>query len=631
MSIANRLPAYLGQLPWVIPNTPSESTLVRITDRTRPRFTDVSDAWFAIRQTDIHLVSPNGGEKYNLNEPVTVSWTATNTNYVNVYYSTDNGSTWTQVASQVVAQLGSYTFTPVAIPTKLGRVRVVNAERSNQSDMSDGPFEIQSDRSITVLAPTGGDELVRGSTTSIVWDAPRIQNVNILYSSNGGANWQTVQTGVPAVQGSLVWTVPTQTTTQGKIRIQEVGGPIIGESGLFRIVVPTQPVLRVIAPNGGEIYTEGDPVTISWTAADVQRVSLHYSTNGGTSWTLIAQNVSALLGQYAWTAPNNPGTEYRVRAVSSSPSVTDMSDGNFTVTRRLTPSLTILTPNGGETYAVDSMATVEWSATDVTGNVVLKYTVDGGTTWTEMGTVPSQPGQYVWRVPNEVTSQALVRVESATDATVNDASDGVFSIVKRQLGPIAVMSPNGGEVWKAMQDRQIEWTAPAQVTRVNIEVSTDGGGNWTMVTTDVASVGVGTNSYLWSVLSVPSTTSAALIRVTNADDASHFDLSDNVFTIEYATSGVGGDVVTGGLRLIGNYPNPFAGQTEVTWDQSKGGDVEIVVYSVTGTKVGEYAGGYREVGEQRLVIDGRSLSAGQYMYEVRTGHGVVRGTMTVVR
>src|SRR5205085_9579307 len=82
-----------------------------------------------------------------------------------------------------------------------------------------------------------------------------------------------------------------------------------------------------------------------------------------------------------------------------------------------------------------------------------------------------------------------------------------------------------------------------------------------------------------------------------------------------------------GLSLLGNFPNPFAGLTELRWRQASASDVEIRIYTQSGTIVGQYLVGRREAGNQQFVVSGADLASGSYMYEIRSGGNVARGVM----
>ena len=92
-----------------------------------------------------------------------------------------------------------------------------------------------------------------------------------------------------------------------------------------------------------------------------------------------------------------------------------------------TPSITVTSPNGGETWATGSARNITWTATSVS-SVNLDYSLDGGTTWAAIATgVSGFTGSYAWTVPSSTSTNAKVRVSDAASATA-DASDAPFTI-----------------------------------------------------------------------------------------------------------------------------------------------------------------------------------------------------------
>jgi hypothetical protein len=626
--IVRRVPAYAGSFEWTIPNRPAQAAWVRIRNEERPRFTDLSDGPFSIKTSSIMVLSPNGGETYDLNQPINVTWTATNTNTVRVDFSRDNGLTWETVAQGISAGVGTHTFTPAQIPTKLALVRVVNEDREMVSDRSDKVFEIMEPKSITVYAPGEGDQLLRGSTTTIFWTAPRVNSVSILYSSNGGSNWTTIVSNVSAAIGSYQWNVPNTLTTKGKIRVQEVGGQTIGESGIFAIVDQVVSSLRVIRPNGGESYTVGDQISVQWSASpDLTKISVLYSTNSGSSWTLVDNSVGASVGQYSWTAPNIPGTQYRVKVDAGS--VSDESDADFTVNPVKTPRITVLWPNGGENLTIDSMVALRWSSQDVTGMATISYSTNNGGTWSEIGVVDVNTGTYDWQVPNVETEEGLIRV-AANDNSATDASNGTFTMSPKVIAPIVVTSPNlGTEVWMDNTFQNITWDSPADVTQVEILYSVDGGVTWKSVAESASMTGA--NSYSWKVPA--DTSSNALVRVRSKAEPTRYDDSDQPFSIVFNPSSVSFEASTGGatLSLMGNFPNPFATETELRWMQSFAGSIMLSIYDNTGRLVRQVSLGRLEAGVQSVDIPAGALGSGVYFYELRNGAAAARGVMMIAR
>ena len=92
-----------------------------------------------------------------------------------------------------------------------------------------------------------------------------------------------------------------------------------------------------------------------------------------------------------------------------------------------TPSATVTSPNGGETWQSSSVHDVTWTSANI-ANVNVDYTLDGGATWTPIvaGT-PAAAGRYSWTLPATTSTNALVRVTDAASAA-SDVSNAAFTI-----------------------------------------------------------------------------------------------------------------------------------------------------------------------------------------------------------
>ena len=88
----------------------------------------------------------------------------------------------------------------------------------------------------------------------------------------------------------------------------------------------------------------------------------------------------------------------------------------------------VSSPNGGETWLVGSGHDVTWTSAGTIANVMIECSTNSGSSYTTV--VPSTPndGSYAWTIPNTLSTTCLVRVSDAANASVNDASNGVFTI-----------------------------------------------------------------------------------------------------------------------------------------------------------------------------------------------------------
>lgn len=71
----------------------------------------------------------------------------------------------------------------------------------------------------------------------------------------------------------------------------------------------------IYSPCAGDSYFSGSAIDISWKASDASSVNLYYSTDGGSTWDVIATDVANSGGaeHYNWTAPSTESTHYKIR------------------------------------------------------------------------------------------------------------------------------------------------------------------------------------------------------------------------------------------------------------------------------------------------------------------------------
>lgn len=94
------------------------------------------------------------------------------------------------------------------------------------------------------------------------------------------------------------------------------------------------------------------------------------------------------------------------------------------------PTLTVLSPKGGEKWAVGSARSVRWKTTGLMKTVRVSFSVDGGQTWKILSRAAKNTGVYAWKIPDSISGRCLVRVGEAVDGLPFDASDRTFSIVR---------------------------------------------------------------------------------------------------------------------------------------------------------------------------------------------------------
>ncbi|MDD5688275.1 MAG: Ig-like domain-containing protein [Elusimicrobia bacterium] len=97
------------------------------------------------------------------------------------------------------------------------------------------------------------------------------------------------------------------------------------------------------------------------------------------------------------------------------------------------PTITVTSPNGGETWPANSNQKVEWTIQGTwpifVGNINIDLSTNGGTTWnTLVPSVPASNGSQVITIPNTPSTNCLIRVQSNGNGSPTDSSNANFTI-----------------------------------------------------------------------------------------------------------------------------------------------------------------------------------------------------------
>jgi hypothetical protein len=349
--------------------------------------------------------------------------------------------------------------------------------------------------------------------------------VQIELSTDNGSTWSGITPSPTPNDGEYSWTIPDTPSSQCLVRIKEAadGNPSDTSDAVFSIV--KTPTLQVTSPNGGESWETGTAHNITWQSeGTVGNVSIELSTDNGSTWSPITSSPTPNDGEYSWTVPDNPASQCLVRlkeAADGNPS--DTSDAVFSIVK--TPTIQIISPNGGENWEIGTEQNITWTSINVVGNVKIELSTNNGSTWSTIASSTANDGIFSWTVPDTPSTKCRVRIKEASDGSPSDTSDSTFSIVSPSTSTLTVISPNGGESWDTGTTHSINWTSTGNVGNVKIELSTDNGGTWSTIVSSTANDGI----YSWTISANPST--QCMVRITDISDTGVFDDSDNVFSI----------------------------------------------------------------------------------------------------
>ncbi|HEY6000738.1 MAG TPA: Ig-like domain-containing protein [bacterium] len=299
---------------------------------------------------------------------------------------------------------------------------------------------------VTVTWPNGGEFLGTGRPQTIRWvSAPGVATVRISLSADG-RNWRTIVREARASAGMAVWTPPPAvhrlSRRSWRVRVQGYrnGAPVAADVSDAPFGIGP---LDVVGAEKGVEIRGGSTVRIRWarhrTPAPVAYTKLRYSFDGGRNWQK-GVRIKGNPGEYLWKVPwrtyRAEGCRARVELYDAWNRLVgrDAGEGTFTILG----GVDLTAPEGGDSVYGGTSRTVRWDtiATASVASVRLRLTLDGGASWTDLASIPGNPGHWHWQVPNLPAAGASSRIEvtlrdTAGEVIATDSGEGFFTILPR--------------------------------------------------------------------------------------------------------------------------------------------------------------------------------------------------------
>ncbi|MBN1694575.1 S8 family serine peptidase [candidate division WOR-3 bacterium] len=331
--------------------------------------------------------------------------------------------------------------------------------------------------------------------------------------------------------------------------------------------------LTVTSPNGGEDFHVDSVHNVTWTSGGTSGgVRIEYSTNNGSSWSDVIAGIPDT-GVYPWTIPDTPSDSCLLRITDTIGSPSDTCDAIFKISP--IPYITVTSPNGGEDFEVDSIHNVTWISYGVSGGVLIQYSTDSGSSWSDVIAGIPDTGVYPWTIPDTPSDSCLLRIAD-TNGSLADTSDAIFKI--SPIPYITVTAPNGGEDWGRGYSYYITWTSTGTSGRVKIEYSINNGSSWLDVIAEMPDTGV----YFWTI---PDTTSDSCLVIISDTSGSPADTSDAVFSFVSVTA-----IPTPELPEVYSFNIKgitVGNQLDIKYALPEKAKLKLEVYDIKGTKIKE--------------------------------------------
>ncbi|MFN7014203.1 MAG: PKD domain-containing protein, partial [Bacteroidia bacterium] len=250
-------------------------------------------------------------------------------------------------------------------------------------------------------------------------------NVDILFSSNNGASWTTLDSNIYN-SGYLNVDFPSVVSNQCLLKIEATGNPSMFDvSNSTFTLTNTPPTINILYPTGGELFTIGQIININWIASNnISTVDIYFSDYEGDY--LIASNVPAQQNIYAWQIPNGYDTNNQwIIKIQPHNSYWFQTISNAFNIQLPYPSISVTQPALYYNFYIGNYHLITWNSSQVQ-SFNIQYSPDFGTNWYPIANNVSG-NSYYWYVNTPVVPNAVIKVSNANDTSIYSISE-FFSI-----------------------------------------------------------------------------------------------------------------------------------------------------------------------------------------------------------
>ena len=142
-------------------------------------------------------------------------------------------------------------------------------------------------------------------------------------------------------------------------------------------------------------------------------------------------------------------------------------------------TLTILSPNGGETLVNGTPMQITWNFSRLTGNETLLIALEGSADFGPIAYSKVAAGSIEWLAGQKMDGSFAkpaggytIIIELIDNDSTYDLSDQPFTIAP-QVSVVALMAPNGGETMEMGKDYDIRWSCAGQEGYVTLSLFQD--------------------------------------------------------------------------------------------------------------------------------------------------------------
>jgi PKD repeat protein len=425
--------------------------------------------------------------------------------YVNLYYSTNGGSTWTSISSGI-ENIGVSTFN---IPVLSTQVQLKIEWYEDPSIYNTSSVFSSVDGDIDLLKPDGSTEWANRVPQRVWWNSYNFfeeDTVDVAASNDGGDTWDVLLTNVPNT-GFADIHLPIEYHSSGaKIKVYNDTVEDISD----HFITYTAGQIDVVYPDNSELTVgNGTYHRLWWNSTgdafyDNEYVSILMSLDDGGAWTTLVSGVLNT-GYYDVFIPSGTVTvdESALLKVGYASNIDVLNGTTEYPFKVVNGNLNIIYPTGSGVVVtngenVDIWWDNEYVYNDDTINIYLS--IDGGSEYnlldsiTNSGTLTTLLDLDSYIDEDTVTNDAVIKIEKDTNVDVNDTTSYPIKIERPYID---IISPTSSSVLRKVSEfsdksheYKVWWNTNIPDNKFfAIYISTNGGSTWSLVTDTATNTG----------------------------------------------------------------------------------------------------------------------------------------------
>lgn len=429
----------------------------------------------------ISLSEPNGTIVKAIGENMSIKWNASNIPNeatLNISYAKQNGTGTTTIIEKTIKNgKGAYDW---KIPTLAsGSYKILlQLVGTTKSDISANAFEIR-EKALEITSPTSLQDVTPGQKLTVTWKASSVLKPQdkLRLSISGtlvASGSETINLEIAKVSntGSYVWTVPDRLNgkyitgaSTFKLSLESEDGAYKAvTSDVVKISPSSQPqvTMTVTSPSTKD-FLVGQKLPIRWTSKGLtgsDEVEIALNINGGDKAGDYRIQRMKNTGSFDWTIPDMLRSDislatttqslYSISIVPTAKSTVRGTSDNFSVIPVASPTIKIISPNGGEAKTGKSFV-VTWESGNLASKVktmsleLIQTDIDAISVAIMKSGLSASATSYTFTLPTSGTLGNIrgigtvsrmkykVRIkafDSSGKIVVMDQSDGDFTITK---------------------------------------------------------------------------------------------------------------------------------------------------------------------------------------------------------